>query len=195
MHIPNGYTVKARFPQHGWRATLMVVIAVLILVLLFPEFAKLTKNIHSDFDLAKSRAKFDSGTMQLILIMGPFFFAYIHTYIHEKIHQSCWRIFLGLWPELHMNLPLPNVTLPVGIVATRNKAIIASLSPLILLEILGVVILWLVGSNDSLSLIIFFLSANVGMAANDMIQSLWLLRRPSNYYFGFDGQDSVLYGP
>ena len=195
MRIPNGYTVKARFQFRGLRSSILQILSLLIALPLLLLFSNLTKTIHSDFDLNAFLSKFDTVGMTLILGMGLLFFLYVHSYLHEKIHQKSIGIFIGQEPTLHMNLPVRNVTLPVGEVCTRKEAIIGLLSPLIILEILGFAILWLVSQNDVLPLVILFLSINVGMAAVDIAEAVWLLRHPSNYYFGFDGKDSVLYGP
>ena len=92
-----------------------------------------------------------------------------------------------------MNSIGANVTLPIGDGCPRTKAILAILSPLVVLEIAGL-IAWLIVANDFLPLIIFFLSVNVGLATADIAESVWISRFPSSYIFGFDGKDSVVYG-
>ena len=94
-----------------------------------------------------------------------------------------------------MNLFVPNNTLPIGEVCKRDGAVYATLSPLIILEIFGLILFISIPANDFLPFLVLFLSANVGMATADIAQSIWIWRHPKDYLFGFDGRDSVMYGP
>lgn len=193
MIVPDGYVIKARFSLRGNRLLVLSVIGILLMGLFFIVFTRMTASIRSDFDLAQFASRFDSPSMQAILAMGLLFFVCVHGFMHEKTHQLCYRIF-GNKVDLHMVLPTPNVTLSIGDVCIRNKAITATLSPLVVLEIMGFIV-WPFVTGGFLFLAIFFLSANIGMAAADLATSVWLWRYPSNYYFGFDGRDSVIWGP
>lgn len=193
MIVPDGYAIKAKFSLRGNRLLVLQIIGLLLTVLFFMAFTKMTASIHSDFDLMQFIRKFDSPSMLTILGMGLLFFIYMHAFVHEKTHQLCYRIF-GNKANLHMDLFIPNVTLPIGDVCSRNKAIIVVLSPLVALEIIGLVV-WPFITGGFLLLIILFLSANVGLATADLAQSVWLLKYPKNHYFGFDGRDSVIWGP
>ena len=193
MIVPDGYVIKARFSLRGSRLWALNVIGIVLMVLFFIVFTRMTASIRSDFDLAQFLSRFDSPSMRAILAMGLLFFLCVHGFMHEKTHQLCYRIF-GNKANLHMVLPTPNVTLLIGDVCIRNKAIIAALSPLVVLEIMGFIV-WPFVTGGFLFLTIFFLSVNIGMAAADLATSIWLWKYPSNYYFGFDGKDSVIWGP
>ncbi len=193
MRIPYEYSIKSRFPLRGRRLVILHIIGVLTTVILLLAFTNATKTIHADFDLMNFLAKFDSRAMLSILAMALLSFAFMHTYVHEKTHQICFRIF-GVPAELHMDLLVPNVTVPTGDGCPRAKAIVATLGPLVVLEVLGL-IAWLIIANDFLTLIVFFLSVNVGLATGDVAESVWLSRFPNSYIFGFEGKDSVVYGP
>lgn len=193
MIVPDGYVIKAKFGLRGNRLLMFQIIGLLFAVLLFVAFMRITASTHNDSDVMQFIRKFDSRSMLTILTMGLLFFIYVHAFVHEKVHQLCYRIF-GNKAALHMGFFNPNVTLSIGDVCSRNKAIIVTLSPLIILETIGLVI-WPFISGGFLFLIILFLSANVGMATVDLAQSVWLLKYPKNHYFGFDGRDSVIWGP
>jgi hypothetical protein len=193
MTVPDGYVIKARFSLRGGRLLALNVIGILLAVFFFIVFMTVTASIRSDFGLAQFLSRLVSLSMRVILAMGLLAFLWVHGFVHETTHQLCYRIF-GNKVNLHMVLPTPNVTLSVGDVCIRNKAIIATLGPLIALEILGFIV-WPFVTGIFLFLTIFFLSVNVGMATGDLATSVWLWRYPSNYYFGFDGRDSVIWGP
>jgi len=193
MIVPHGYVIKARFSLRGGRLLALKVIGILLAVLFFIVFTRVTALIHSDFSLTQFLSRFVSPSMRVILAMGLLFFLWVHGFVHETTHQLCYRIF-GNKVNLHMVLPTPNVTLSVGDVCIRNRAIIATLSPLVILEILGFIV-WPFVTGVFLFLTIFFLSVNIGIAAGDLATFVWLRRYPPSYYFGFDGRDSVVWGP
>ncbi len=194
MIVPGGYKVKARFALHGRRLLVLQALGVLLLFAFIPILSTITTRAHSCFDQTAFLAKFDTPTMLLVLGLGLIALVVIHSYVHERIHQVSYRFFMGEWPELHMNLVTPNITLPKGMVCTRDQAIIGALAPLVLLGCLGLLIWLTVNDNDILFLVIFFLSANLGLAAADIVESIWLAKHPRRYLFGYDGVDSVLYG-
>jgi hypothetical protein len=190
--VPDGYVIKARFSLHSGKLLALNVIGILLVVLFFIVFTRITASTHGDFGLAQFLSRFVSPGMRAIFAVGLLFFLWVHGFVHETTHQLCYRIF-GNKANLHMVLPTPTVTLSVGDVCIRNKAIIATLGPLVVLEIVGFIV-WPFVTGVFLFLTIFFLSVNIGMAAGDLATFVWLLRYPSSYYFGFDGRDSVIWG-
>jgi hypothetical protein len=195
MIIPNGYIVKAKFSLCGIKLGALVLIGVLILFSLFMMFLYITKMMDMTHwtSLMEFMRKVNSPSMWILLVIGLMLFAYMHAFVHEKIHQLCYRKF-GSKANLHMHLFMPKVTLIIGDVCRRNKAIIVALSPLVVLEIAGFVA-WPLVTGGLLFFTIFFLSANVALATGDLATVFRLRRYPSNHCFGFDGKDSVIFGP
>ena len=177
MIIPDGYEIKGKFGSRGYRRGAFIFIGALITFVLFRVFVNMT-------DLVEFLRKVNSPSMLTILGIGLLLFAYMHTFVHEKIHQLCYRRF-GSKTNLQMRSLMPNVTLSIGDGCIRNKAIIVALSPLVVLEIAGLVACPFV-TGGFLLLIIFFLSENVGLAIQDLALSVWLRKYPRSYYFGFD---------
>lgn len=189
MRIPNNFVVRSRFELRGLRLRILLILSLFIGVLFFKLFS-----ILGNFNLLLFIAKFNSPLMLVTLAMALLFFIYVHGYVHEKIHQYFFRIY-GIRTEIHMNFITPNNTLPIGEACVRNGALYATLSPLVVLEVFGFMLFVLIRESDFLAYAIMFLSANIAMASADLAQSVWIGRHPKEYLFGFDGKDSIMYGP
>jgi hypothetical protein len=88
----------------------------------------------------------------------------------------------------------PRVQIPEGTVVRKYQNLTATLAPLIVLGIAGILGL-LIAPKEWLYLLIFFTASVPGNCAADINQSLWLLRFPDNHLFRIEKQGEVAYGP
>lgn len=194
MKVSDAYEVKARFPLSGARFWILNAVGFLITILLWEGVTILAAVANPN--LRATMESFNPPTMRVLFFVVLVCLAAVLLSAHEVIHYVCYRIFLRKekGPRLSLNPKNPNVSLPTGVVCSRNQAIAGALAPLIL-ALIGLVV-WLSATSSVVSYFAsFFLSASVGAAIADVTESFWLLRHPSHYLFGFDGVDSVLYGP
>lgn len=177
--IPNNYIEKSRFRSIGLKW--LIVIGLIVCFILYGLIVWLSK--LGGFD-----AKFDSPIMWVLLVLA----LALSCYFHEKIHQRVFRKY-GIQTRIQW-YNLENRLSP-GQACTRNGAIHAIISPLILLGIFGLTILVLAWGNGIFAYAALFLLANVGLAFSDVEQFVWLRKHPKDYLFGYDGKDLVMYGP
>jgi len=179
MRIPDDFVVKSRFHSIGerWlRGLGLLIIIATVKVLSMLEI----------FDL-----KLNSPMRWVTLVIALICIVVINTLIHERIHHYVFRKY-GLKTKVHFAYN----TLPIGEGCPRNGAINAIISPLIVLEVLGLAIFVLLWESDFIAYATLFLLANVGLSFSDIEQFVWLRKHPKNYWFGRDKKEGfVMYDP
>jgi hypothetical protein len=201
--LPEGYTLKGKFASLSKHQILLVsVLALMLSFGTFSLFTVITKLFRPGFDLYGmswaffyTLLKINSPALYVELTLVFTTVLYANVYAHEGLHGILDRLFTGKWPEILVNfLSIDSTAMRTGVFCSRNRAVLTSLGPLIILGLLWLT-LWAVVDDNFLPFVMFFLAMNVSAAAGDIYESFWLKKYPGNYVFGFDGQTSVVYGP
>jgi len=140
------------------------------------------------------RLTFESSYIVRTQVLGIALIAILlYGFIHEVVHGIFFRVFSHRRPNFGFKIN-PYTTLALGAFISRNQAIMAALSPLLIITLLGLII-WPFVPVTALPIVLLILSVNIASSICDLIQSGWLLHYSTNVMYGFDGRDSVVHGP
>lgn len=129
----------------------------------------------------------------VMLLFALFAILAVMTYLHEALHGLFIWVFTGKRPRFGFKIH-PYTALPQNTYTSRNRGIIISLAPLVIVTILGIPIL-LLFPLSYLWIPVISLSFNGAGSVADLLVAGWLLKFRHDTLWGADDTSSVIYGP
>ena len=198
INCPSGYIFRGRYGPHNSLMKNVLLYGSGIMFVLSGWFLLLlNKLIRPDFDgFGFMHNVFFSAdrNKSLIITVLALLLIVLYMYIHELIHGLFLWVFSKVRPIFNFKIKGSNAALVPGIFISRNEALIAIDSPLIILTVVGMII-WLNIAVQAVPAVILIISVNIGASISDIVQSIWLARFSKKIVFGFDGKGSVVYEP
>lgn len=114
--------------------------------------------------------------------------------IHELVHGLFFWLFSGKPPKFGFHGLIPYAAAPMGVYFPRNQFLIVGLSPLVLLTIVGILLMFII-PEGLVSLVLLLVVFNAAGAAGDLIMAVQLL--PLSHHAWIEDNDSglIIYGP
>lgn len=196
MNLPSGYRFLGRLNLLNRKKSLQLgIFSLLALIVCGLLFVRIGTFIRPDSyipGLIQQLSKaYDASPF--ILIFALIAVLAVMGCLHEAIHGLFMRVFTGKRPRFGFKIH-PYAALPPDTYTTRNRGILISLAPLIIITVLGIPIL-LVFPLSYLWIPISFLSFNSAASVGDVLIVGWLLKFKPNTLWGADDTSNVIYGP
>lgn len=131
-------------------------------------------------------------TRLLLLLLGLLAVLAAMVCLHEALHGLLIWAFTGKRPRFGFKIH-PYAALPLDIYVSRNRGVVISLAPLVVVTVLGIPVI-LVFPFSFLWVPIFFLSFNAAASVGDVFVTGWLLRFKRDAMWGAEGTTNVVFG-
>ncbi len=131
-------------------------------------------------------------TRLVLLLLALFAVLAAMVCLHEALHCILIWTFTRKRPRFGFKVH-PYAALPPSIYVSRNRGIVISLVPLVVVTVLGIPVM-LIFPFSFLWVPIFFLSFNAAASVGDVFVTGWLLRFKRDAMWGADGTANVVFG-
>lgn len=195
MNLPSDYRLLSRLDLTSRKKTLQLgVFNILALIVFGGLFLYVGTFIRRDFGIARLFQRLSGmyGTHLVALALALLAILFVMVCLHEATHGLFMWAFTRKRPHFGFKVH-PYAALPPNTYASRNQGIFISLTPLIIISLVGMPVLLLFPVSH-LWIPIAFLSFNGAASVGDILLVGWLLKYHSNVLWGADNTSNVVYG-
>ena len=197
MNLPSNYRLLGRLDLTTRKKNRQLGIFSLLALIAFGWlFIRIGTLIQPGFDilrLIQQLSKVYYDVHPVMLLFALFAMLAVMTCLHEALHGLFILVFTGKRPRFGFKIH-PYAALPPDTYTSRNRGIIISLAPLVIVTVLGIPIL-LLFPLSYLWIPVISLSFNGAGSVADLLVVGWLLNFKHDTLWGADDTSSVIYGP
>jgi len=197
LNLPSNYRLLGRLDLTTRKKSLQLgIFSFLALVAFGWLFIRIGTLIQPGFDilrLIQQLSKVYYDVHPVMLLFALFAILGVMMCLHEALHGLFMWFFTGKRPRFGFKIH-PYAALPPDTYTSRNRGIIISLAPLVIVTVLGIPIL-LLFPLSYLWIPVIFLSFNGAGSVADLLVVGWLLKFKHDTLWGADDTSNVAYGP
>lgn len=193
---PSGYRRVGRLNLVAARTSLWLNIGAFFLLITSGSlFVGLATLIRADFDVfILIRPLSERSDLRLLwLTFALLGISAVMICIHEALHGLFMRAFTGRRPRFGFKVH-PYALLPADSYVSRNRGILVTLAPLVIVLVTAMPVL-AVFPSSYLWIPIAFTTMNTACSVGDMVTAAWLRRFNHNVLWGAEETSNVVYEP